>query len=338
VPVWGTAAPGEQVKASLAGATATAKADPKGRFTLVLPALPAGGPHSLSVAAASGTVTAQDVLIGEVWLASGQSNMEWRLGNLTNTKADLAKADLPQLRYFTVARAESPEALPAVQGKWTVVTPSTAGECSAVAFFFARALHRELKVPVGFVNASWGGTSGEAWTPKASMEAEKALAPSLARWDAQPAAAKKMRSGGPFWFEVRGMKLHSEGETAPLAISLGKDAPGLAGAWVYRSQPGAWSGYGEPESVALELHRDGALLRGTYTARLPVAGGVNAVQLSLAGPWSAGSTVRLHWTSQTPVAEGEMECKLASDGRLFVERIQSRDSYIPLGMEVLFRR
>jgi hypothetical protein len=116
------------------------------------------------------------------------------------------------------------------------------------------------------------------------------------------------------------------------------NAIGLTGTWVYRSQPGAWSGYGEPEMVTLELHRNGAILGGTYTARLPVRSGVNPVQLSLAGPWSAGSTVRLHWTSQTPVAEGEMEFKLASDGRLFVERIQSRDSYIPLGMEVLLRR
>src|ERR1019366_5910313 len=116
------------------------------------------------------------------------------------------------------------------------------------------------------------------------------------------------------------------------------NAVGLAGTWVYRSAPGAWSGYGEPEMVTLELHRDGAILGGTYTARLPVRSGVNPVQLTLAGPWPAGSTVRLHWTSQTPVTEGEMEFKLASDGRLFVERIQSRDSYIPLGMEVLLRR
>jgi hypothetical protein len=110
---------------------------------------------------------------------------------------------------------------------------------------------------------------------------------------------------------------------------------------VYRSQPGAWSGYGEPEMVTLELQRelrpDGAVLSGTYTARLPVRSGVNPVQLLLVGPWPAGSTVRLHWTSQTPATEGEMEFKLASDGRLFVERIQSRDSYIPLGMEVLVR-
>jgi hypothetical protein len=124
---------------------------------------------------------------------------------------------------------------------------------------------------------------------------------------------------------------------APAAAPAG-NAVGLAGTWVYRSQPGAWSGYGEPETVTLELHRDGAFLRGTYTARLPVRGGVNAVQLSLAGAWTAGSTVRLHWTSQTPVTEGEMQFKLASDGRLFVERIQSKDGYIPLGMEVLSLR
>jgi hypothetical protein len=125
---------------------------------------------------------------------------------------------------------------------------------------------------------------------------------------------------------------------ATAATSPAGNAMGLAGTWVYRSQPGAWSGYGEPEMVTLELHRDGAILSGTYTARLPVRSGVNPVQLSLAGPWPAGSTVRLHWTSQTPATEGEMEFKLASDGRLFVERIQSRDSYIPLGMEVLLRR
>jgi hypothetical protein len=125
---------------------------------------------------------------------------------------------------------------------------------------------------------------------------------------------------------------------AAVAPAPDGNAVGLAGTWVYRSAPGAWSGYGEPEMVTLELHRDGAILGGTYTARLPVRSGVNPVQLTLAGPWPAGSTVRLHWTSQTPVTEGEMEFKLASDGRLFVERIQSRDSYIPLGMEVLLRR
>ena len=125
---------------------------------------------------------------------------------------------------------------------------------------------------------------------------------------------------------------------AAAATAPAGNALGLAGTWVYRSQPGAWSGYGEPEMVTLELHRDGAVWSGTYTARLPVRSGVNPVQLSLAGPWSAGNSVRLHWTSQTPVTEGEMEFKLASDGRLFVERIQSRDSYIPLGMEVLLRR
>src|ERR1035441_4719117 len=97
---------------------------------------------------------------------------------------------------------------------------------------------------------------------------------------------------------------------AVAATAPAGNAIGLTGTWVYRSQPGAWSGYGEPEMVTLELQRelrpDGAVLSGTYTARLPVRSGVNPVQLLLVGPWPAGSTVRLHWTSQTPVAEGAM--------------------------------
>jgi hypothetical protein len=109
----------------------------------------------------------------------------------------------------------------------------------------------------------------------------------------------------------------------------------LAGAWVYRSQPGAWTGYGEPEMVTLELHPEGAVLRGTYTARLPVRGGAHTLLLALSGPRVEGNAARLQWTSQMPAAEGAMELKLGADGRLLVERIRSGDGYIPLGMEVL---
>lgn len=123
----------------------------------------------------------------------------------------------------------------------------------------------------------------------------------------------------------------------PVQPPAGKASP-LTGTWVYRSQPGAWSGYSEPEMVTLELHQDGTALRGTYTARLPVRSGMHTVQLSLSGASLAAGAVRLHWTSQTPLTEGEMELKLGSDGRLFVERSESGDSYIPVGMEVLSLR
>ena len=112
---------------------------------------------------------------------------------------------------------------------------------------------------------------------------------------------------------------------------------GLAGSWVYRSQPGAWTGYGEPEAVTLELKDEGGLLRGTYTARLPSRGGVHDVELVLQGPRQSPTTARLHWTSRTPEAEGDIDLKLSADGRLLLDRSQSGDGYIPLGMEVLLR-
>jgi hypothetical protein len=109
----------------------------------------------------------------------------------------------------------------------------------------------------------------------------------------------------------------------------------LTGTWIYRSRPGDWKGFGEPKNVNLELHGDGANLRGTYTAVLPVKGGAHSVRLSLAGPAAAGNAAHLHWTSQDPAASGEMDLRLAPDGRLSVERVKSGDSFIPAGMEIL---
>jgi hypothetical protein len=116
------------------------------------------------------------------------------------------------------------------------------------------------------------------------------------------------------------------------------NSSGLTGTWIYRSQPGAWTGYGEPEAVSLVLQEQGAELAGTYTARLPLRDGNANVRLSLTCLRRSASSARLHWNSQAPPGEGEMEIKLASDGRLFVERLRAADSYFPRGMEVLQRR
>jgi hypothetical protein len=121
--------------------------------------------------------------------------------------------------------------------------------------------------------------------------------------------------------------------SAPLVIRAG-----MAGTWTYRSQLGAWTGYGEPEAVTLELDRKGGEWIGVYTARLPGRSGVRGVRLALAGAPQSEGSVRLRWKSQTPAAEGEMEIRLSGDGRLLVERALSDDSYIPRGMEVLLRQ
>jgi hypothetical protein len=114
---------------------------------------------------------------------------------------------------------------------------------------------------------------------------------------------------------------------------------GISGVWTYTSQPGAWTGYGEPEMVKLDLHIDGGgAVRGVYSARLPVRGGVRDVELALEGQASPTATsAQAHWRSQRPAAEGEMEIKVGSDGRMLVARTQSSDSFVPRGMEVLLR-
>jgi hypothetical protein len=133
--------------------------------------------------------------------------------------------------------------------------------------------------------------------------------------------------------------------TAPAAALRATSAAplpdaGIFGVWTYASQPGAWTGYGEPEMVKLDLHVDASgAVRGAYSARLPVRGGVNDIQLSLEGQASPSATsAQVHWRSQRPAAEGELEIKVGSDGRMLVSRTQSNDSYIPRGMEVLLRR
>lgn len=113
---------------------------------------------------------------------------------------------------------------------------------------------------------------------------------------------------------------------------------GLAGTWTYRSQPGAWSGYGEPKEVTLVLHEQAGELAGTYAARLPIPNGMADIRLTLTCVRRFATSARLHWKSEGPPGEGEMEIKLGSDGRLFVERTRTGDSYFPRGMEVLQRR
>ena len=114
--------------------------------------------------------------------------------------------------------------------------------------------------------------------------------------------------------------------------------PTFEGAWMYQSQPGAWTGIGEPEMVSLQLRQQGEVLRGTYTARLPSRGGVHEVFLALEGRRESATVARLHWMSSTPAADGEIELKLGGDGRLLLERTKSADGFIPLGMEVLLRQ
>jgi len=169
VPVWGTASPGENVSVRLAdrpAVTTTAGAD--GRWQVHLPAQPAGGPFKL-VFEGKNRIELNDVWLGEVWLCSGQSNMERQLGlrngqqPLVNWEQEVASANYPKIRHFAVERMPSDTPLADTTGKWDVCSPQTAAQFTAVGYYFARDLQRELGVAVGLIHSSWGGTPAEAW-------------------------------------------------------------------------------------------------------------------------------------------------------------------------------
>ncbi|MBL9145550.1 MAG: hypothetical protein JNM99_17870 [Verrucomicrobiaceae bacterium] len=174
VPVWGWADVGEEVHVSVAGQSASAKAGADGRWMVRLKSLAAGGPHLLKVQGVN-TIEVKDVLVGEVWLGSGQSNMAMTVSRAKDYEAEKAKADLPQVRMFTVRSSASSKPVADVQGKWEVCSAETVGGFSATLFFTARELHRELKVPFGLINSSVGGTPIESWIDAGAQHAKAEL-------------------------------------------------------------------------------------------------------------------------------------------------------------------
>ncbi len=170
-PIWGWANKGEKVtvKGSWPGATpATATAGNDGKWMTKIQTPIAGGPYNVTITG-SEKITLKGVLIGEVWICSGQSNMEmpvegWNGGSINNSKQEIANANYPAIRLFTVARNVSFAPQEDVKGSWAVCTPKTAATFSATAYFFGRELAQKLKVPIGLIHSSWGGTVAEAWT------------------------------------------------------------------------------------------------------------------------------------------------------------------------------
>lgn len=164
LPIWGWASPGEEVTVTLGDQRVTAKADEDGRWQVRLSPLASPGPYQM-VVEGKNRIVLKDVLAGEVWLASGQSNMAMTVNASNNAAQETAAANYPKIRLFTVPRKLA--GLPAadLEGKWEKCSPKTIGTFSAVAYYFGRELHKELDVPVGLINTSWGGTRIEPWTP-----------------------------------------------------------------------------------------------------------------------------------------------------------------------------
>ncbi|MDD2599087.1 MAG: sialate O-acetylesterase [Kiritimatiellae bacterium] len=176
IPVWGWAEAGEQVTVSFAGQTVQTTADKAGLWRLELKALTASAQPAVLTVKGSNTITIDDVLVGEVWFCSGQSNMEWSMSRIANAKDEIPKADNPLIRHFKADKKASALPLDNVPSQWVLTTPATIPGHSAVAYMFGRRLHQALNVPVGLINSSWGGTRIEPWTPASGFEGIPALA------------------------------------------------------------------------------------------------------------------------------------------------------------------
>lgn len=183
IAVWGDAQPGERIEVTLGTGKAQARADKDGHWRAELPAMPAGGPFTLAATTRGGaSQRAEDVMIGDVWLCSGQSNMEYPVSGVLGAAGEIAKADDPQLRLLTVEKKTSlvPERHFAAPVQWQRVTPDTVRDFSAACYFMARDLRASQKVPMGLIDATWGGTAIDAWRPESALAKDPAVQADLA--------------------------------------------------------------------------------------------------------------------------------------------------------------
>ncbi len=163
ITVWGWANPSEKVEVRFSNQRARTTTDKSGKWKVQLKPMPAGGPYEMTISGKN-SIVLKNILLGDVWICSGQSNMEWIINNSDNAEQEIANANFPKIRLFTVPRNASVEPVKdATDGQWVTATQNNIANFSAVGYFFGRELHQELDVPIGLINTSWGGTVIETW-------------------------------------------------------------------------------------------------------------------------------------------------------------------------------
>ncbi|HEY5810320.1 MAG TPA: sialate O-acetylesterase [Povalibacter sp.] len=229
IAVWGSAAPGESVTLTLADRSVTTRSDSAGHWAATLPAMSAGGPYELKASTNSGAKqTASDVLIGDVYLCSGQSNMGMSVSRSANSYNDMANAANDSIRLMNIGLAinNAPQRDFASPVKWLPTTSESVGEFSATCFYFARELQKSVRVPLGLINSSWGGSKIEAWMSDVALRAsggDPAKLDVLKLYNADPAA------GGARWGAIWESWWHSQSQTR-----------GIADPWLAKANDSQW--------------------------------------------------------------------------------------------------
>jgi sialate O-acetylesterase len=306
--VWGKAKPGDDLRIEIAGQQSSAKVAKDGSWRVELPALPAGGPHELVVTAASGaSQTVRDVLVGDVWLCSGQSNMEFAVSQGLNGAGEIGSANDPEVRLLTVTRdaAPAPRSDFKVPVSWQPVTPASIRDFSAACWFMARELRKTEKVPFGLVDATWGGTAVNPWRSEASFRSDMDAREDMALLDLyrrdRPAAAQQWGRTLAGWWRSRS------------AGALGDPwRAGAPGQWKPVPAFDFWEGWGVPELNAYngivwyrtEVTLTAAQARQAATLTLGI---VDDLDMSFVNEVPVGTTNAWDEPRSYPVAPGTLK-------------------------------
>lgn len=194
IPVFGDSPSAAVIQVKWKGELYQTQADEAGKFLLSLPAQAAGGPHQLEIIAADTVIAFSNILVGDVWLASGQSNMEWKLRQSENGAAEIASAGIPGIRFFTVPKtmAFTPQDTLAEPAQWRLTAGEARGDFGGVAYFFAKKAHQETGIPIGILHSSWGGTMIETWMSETAMRPFGTYDFELDKLQAFPTPVKEM--------------------------------------------------------------------------------------------------------------------------------------------------
>jgi sialate O-acetylesterase len=282
IHLWGWAEPGEAVSATLEGKTQSTVTDPIGHWQIYLPAMTAGGPYRVTIKGTN-EITLDDVLVGDVWFASGQSNMEMPLKGfpgavIKNSEEEIRNATHKDLRLFRTPKRASNYPLPDFDAQWTECTPQTAGDFSAVAYFFGRQIAKDENVPIGLIDSTWGGTPVESWISMNGLGSDSSLMPVFAEWG-------KMADDSA----ERDAMLSAEKREDAVAKSAGKPAP----VHDWHPDPASWAPaglYNGMVAAALNFRIKGVIwYQGESNARLSRANMYEREFPALIGDW------RTHW-------------------------------------------
>lgn len=273
VPFWGTAAPGEAIRVLVGFQVARTVADSSGNWETSLPAMEATSrPFDVTIIGENNLML-RNVVVGDVWVCGGQSNMEWTVGNSKNAAAEIASANFPALRYFTTAQEMSDEPKSEIAGHWQSVTPQTVADATAVGYFFGREINQKTGIPIGLLNSNWGGTVAEAWTSRETLESDPQFRPLLDRFI--PASGDNVTAQKEYQEKLKNWQSANQ---LPYSEALPKtrrwSAPDFDdAAWKEMPAPGLWED-------TLGLNIDGAVWV-RKTIEIPAAWAGRDLKLSL---------------------------------------------------------